>query len=161
MSDVAEALGTNLAPEAAPPPPPTAIEEQLYVMAAGEQFTREQYHSVGWTDAQLLQAGKMTLLERQGASIDLSSPLGLPDSTWVILDDNDDIPPTGLFVGHNGTGFLITTGVPVKVPNHVLQILDDAIMDAPIINPSDKKVMGFRPRPRYTYRRVAAPSLDA
>jgi hypothetical protein len=157
MSDAETLLGSNLEP--APPPPPETIRP-MYAMAQGEQFTRDQYLTAGWTDEQLLQSGKMQVLEAPPAGlagIDLSKPLGMPESTWVILDDNDDIPPTGLFVGHNGTGFLIQTGVPVNVPNHVLQILDDAVMDAPIINPADRKVMGYRPRPRYTYRRVAAP----
>lgn len=162
MSDAAEILGSNIEAPAppAPPPPPETAPAKTYVMAAGETFTREQYIDAGWTDEQLLQAGKMTVLEHAHPGVDLAKPLGMPESTWVILDDNDDIPPTGLFVGHNGTGFLIQTGIPVNVPNHVLQILDDAIMDAPIINPSDKKVMGYRPRPRYTYRRVSAP-VDA
>jgi hypothetical protein len=87
-----------------------------------------------------------------------SAPIGMPESSWIILDDNDDIPPTGLFVGHNGTGFLIATGVPVFVPNHVLGVLDDAVMAAPVLDPSTKKVAGWRERPRYSYRRVAAPA---
>jgi hypothetical protein len=163
MSDADTLLGSNLEasapPPPAPPPPPEAAAP-TYVMAAGEQFNRDQYIAAGWTDEQLLQAGRMTVLELLAPfeGIDLAKPLGMPESTWVILDDNDDIPPTGLFVGHNGTGFLIQTGIPVNVPNHVLQILDDAVMDAPIINPADRKVMGYRPRPRYTYRRVSAPA---
>lgn len=161
MSDAETLLGSNLGPSTpqAPPPPPEA-SAPLFAMAQGEQFTRDQYLEAGWTDEQLLQSGKMTVLELAPGvrGIDLSKPLGMPESSWVILDDNDDIPPTGLFVGHNGTGFLIQTGIPVNVPNHVLQILDDAVMDAPIINPADRKVMGYRPRPRYTYRRVAAPA---
>jgi hypothetical protein len=160
MSEADALLGTNIeAP--APPGHRRLLPKQpapTYVMATGEQFNRDQYLAAGWTDAQLLQSGKMTVLEHAGPGIDLAKPLGMPNSTWVILDDNDDIPPTGLFVGHNGTGFLIQTGIPVNVPNHVLQILDDAVMDAPIINPHDKKVMGYRPRPRYTYRRVSAPA---
>lgn len=125
-------------------------------MAMGEQFTREEYHAVGWTDEQLLAVGKM--LPAQTARIDLEQPIGMPNRVWIVLDDNDDIPPTGLFVGHNGTGFLLATGVPIPVPDYLLGILDDAIMDAPIINPADKKVMGYRPRPRYSYRRVPAPT---
>lgn len=163
MSEADTLLGSNITAPAPPPvapPPPEAAATPAFVMAAGEQFSRDQYLAAGWTDAQLLQSGKMTVLEFAAPGIDLAKPLGMPESTWVILDDNDDIPPTGLFVGHNGTGFLIQTGVPVNVPNHVLQILDDAVMDAPIINPADRKVMGYRPRPRYTYRRVATP-VDA
>lgn len=87
-----------------------------------------------------------------------AAPIGMPEYKWVILDDNDDIPPTGLFVGHNGTGFLIQTGVPARVPLHVLGVLDDAIMDAPVLDPKTRQVIGYRPRPRYTYREVPAPA---
>lgn len=158
MSNEADALGSNIETPA-PPAPPADIAESVYVMASGEQFTREQYHAAGWTDEQLLAAGKMSPFAASG-KIDLSKPLGMPESTWIVLDDNDDIPPTGLFVGHNGTGFLIQTGVPVLVPNHVLGVLDDAIMDAPVIDGASRKIMGYRPRPRYSYRRVSAP-VDA
>lgn len=92
------------------------------------------------------------------ASPAAQAPIGMPDYKWVILDDNDDIPPTGLFVGHNGTGFLIQTGVPARVPVHVLGVLDDAIMDAPVLDPKTRQVIGYRPRPRYTYREVPAPA---
>lgn len=165
MTDAAEALGENLIlpnedDGPTPPPPPQDPGATLYVMAAGEQFTREQYLKAGWTDAQLLQAGKMSILEHPTGGVELKAPIGMPEGRWVILDDNDDIPPTGLYVGHNGTGYLIQTGIPVFVPNHVLAILDDAIMDAPITNPADKKVMGYRPRPRYTYRGVSAPATE-
>jgi hypothetical protein len=161
MSEADTLLGSNLEATAPPPPappPPTEAVTPTYVMAVGEQFTRAQYLEAGWTDPQLLQSGKMTVVEFAAPGIDLTKPLGMPESKWVVLDDNDDIPPTGLFVGHNGTGFLIQTGVPVCVPTYVLQILDDAVMDAPIINPADRKVMGYRPRPRYTYRAVATPA---
>lgn len=147
-------LGSNIAPPPPGPPPPPA--EPRYVMAMGEQFTREEYHAVGWTDEQLLSVGKMVL--ETTARIELEQPLGMPNRVWIVLDDNDDIPPSGLFVGHNGTGFLLGTGVPIPVPDYILGILDDAIMDAPIIDPKDKTVKGYRPRPRYTYRRVPAPT---
>ena len=98
--------------------------------------------------------------DKPSKGIDSKAPRGLPTSSWVVLDDNDDIPPTGLFVGHNGTGFLISTGVPVLVPDHVLKTLDDAVMSAPVMEPGTKKVTGWRDRPRYSYRRVAAPALE-
>lgn len=155
MSDAlppeATVLGSNLDAAAPPPPPP----EPTYEMAMGEQWTREEYHKVGWTDEQLLAVGKMFI---PTARIETKAAIGMPDRVWIVLDDNDDIPPTGLFVGHNGTGFILQTGVPMAVPEFILGILDDAVMDAPIINPSDQKVMGFRPRPRYSYRRVPAPA---
>src|SRR4051812_16620946 len=92
------------------PPPPPKEERVLFAMASDEKFSRQQYLDTGWTDEQLLAAGKMTSI---GSAQILTKGVGMPNSTWVMLDDNDDIPPTGLFVGHNGTGFLIQTGVPV------------------------------------------------
>lgn len=161
-TDTAELLGDNtsdfVVASAAPPAPPTPqAAPQVFVMAKDEVFTREQYHAAGWTDEQLVQAGKMHTIAPP-PSVELTKPLGMPKSKWVQLDDNDDIPPTGLFVGHNGVGFLIQAGMPALVPEHVLGILDDATMDAPVIDPKTRQVIAYRPRPRFTYREVPAPS---
>lgn len=150
MSEVAE-LGTNIS---APPPPPTeAPAHDQYVMALGEQFTREQYHEVGWTDEQLIACGKMIL----APTIETKAAIGMPETVWVVIEEHEDIPPTGLFIGHNGTGFLAQTGIPIPMPRHVLKILDDAIMDAPVTDPKTKQVIGYRPRRRYNYRHVPPP----
>jgi hypothetical protein len=166
-TDTLAALGDNtsdliveeaVASPPGPPAPPAGPAEPIFVMAKDEVFTREQYHAAGWTDEQLVQAGKMLTIALPPAAIELTAPLGMPKSKWVVLDDNDDIPPTGLFVGHNGVGFMLQTGVPAFVPEYVLGILDDAIMDAPVIDPKTRQIIGYRPRPRYTYREVPAPA---
>jgi hypothetical protein len=54
--DQQQVAGAAPAQEQLNPPP---SDEPVYEMAAGETHTREQYHAAGWTDAQLLQAGKM------------------------------------------------------------------------------------------------------
>lgn len=144
-----------------PPPPPlttTEVGTPIFAMAPGELFTRDQYHAAGWTDDQMVQAGKMSVIAPPPAKIDLISPVGMPESKYVVLDDNDDIPPTGLFIGHNGIGFMLQTGVPAMVPTYILDVLDDAVMDAPVIDPRTRQVTGYRPRPRYTYREVPAPA---
>jgi hypothetical protein len=76
---------------------------------------------------------------------------------WIILDDNDDIPPTGLYLGHNGVGHIIKSGEPVFVYDYLIEILDHAIMSAPEINPNTRQVNGYRDRLRYSYRVVPAP----
>ena len=86
-----------------------------------------------------------------------AAPVGMPESVWIILEENDDIPPTGLFIGHNGDSFLIRTGVPLHVPLKILAILDDAIKTVPLTDPVTMRVVGSRDRMRYPYRRVAAP----
>lgn len=83
---------------------------------------------------------------------------GMPERTWIILEDSDDIPPGGLFLGHNGDSFLLTTGEPALVPTKVLGILDAAITTVPIIDPATRRVSGYRDRMKYAYRRVEAPA---
>lgn len=162
MSDILTSppeLGENtgsIVVEPAPQGPPAPPEGPRYVMARGETFSREEYHDVGWTDAQLIAAGRMSVVTVSATAP--VPPIGMPAYKWIVLDDNDDIPPTGLFVGHNGTGFLIQTGVPVRVPVHVLGVLDDAIMDAPVLDLATRQIKGYRPRPRYTYKEVPAPT---
>lgn len=158
-ADIADRIGTNTS-NAVPPPPPAADAAPIFAMAPGELFTRDQYLIAGWTDDQLVQAGKMSVIAPPPARIEFVGPVGMPEGKWITLDDNDDIPPTGLFIGHNGVGFMLQTGVPAYVPNYVLGVLDDAIMDAPVIDNKTRQVIGYRPRPRYTYREVPAP-VDA
>lgn len=82
---------------------------------------------------------------------------GMPKRVWIILEESDDIPPTGLFVSHNGNPYLIKTGEPVHVPEFLLDILDHAITTVAITDPTTRRVVGHRDRMRYSYRRVAAP----
>lgn len=70
----------------------------------------------------------------------------------IILEDNPDIPPTGLFIGHNGNSFMIRTGVEVDVPEPLLEILDRAITSVPIVNSHSLQVMGSRQKQRFAYR---------
>ena len=72
----------------------------------------------------------------------------------IVLEEVDDIPPTGLFVSHNGNPYMISPGEPVDVPDFILEILDHATMSAPLVDRTTQKVLGYRDRMRYPYRRV-------
>lgn len=72
----------------------------------------------------------------------------------IVLEENEDIPPTGLFLGHNGRGFLLQPGQPVDIPRELLGILDNAVMSQPQLDPTTKTIVGYRDRLRYPYRRL-------
>jgi len=79
---------------------------------------------------------------------------GLPETVRVILNEDDAIPPTGLFVGFNGRGYLIQPNQEVDLPLGVLEILDNAIHSVPKIDPLSRRVVDYASRPRFTYQTV-------
>lgn len=83
-----------------------------------------------------------------------SAAEGMPARVKIILDENPDIPPTGLFIGHNGTSYVIRPGEEVEVPSHILSILDTAVISVPQTDPQTMQVVAYRDRPKYPYRRV-------
>lgn len=105
------------------------------------------------------QLGNNTGGDTQSPKVSKKAPVGMPDRTWIILEDNDDIPPTGLMVGHNGTSYLIVPGEPVHVPNFIIEILENAVTSHPVTDRNTKRVVGHRSRMRFPYRRVAAPEI--
>src|SRR5690348_2342401 len=82
------------------------------------------------------------------------------ERTWIVLEENDEIPPSGQFIGHNGTGYLLKPGEPAHVPNHIIEILDHAVTSMPVLDPTTKQVVGHRDKMRFPYRRVAAPEVQ-
>lgn len=79
---------------------------------------------------------------------------GMPRMTRIILDESDEIPPTGLYLGHNGRGYMILPSVEVDVPDFLLEVLDHARKTVPVIDRQTRQIIGWRERPRYPYRRV-------
>lgn len=86
---------------------------------------------------------------------------GMPERVWIQLEENEEIPPTGLFVGHNGQSYLLKPSEPINVPSFVLEKLDHAVLTMPVVDPTTKRVIGHRERMRFPYRRVSAPESDA
>ena len=96
-------------------------------------------------------------LEEQLAAPDKPTPIPVRTAAVVkiVLEDNEFIPPTGLFVGVNGKSYLIRSGVPVMVNPGILDVLDHAIMSVAVRDPQTLQVIGHRERQRYPYKRIA------
>lgn len=71
--------------------------------------------------------------------------------TRIILEENDQIGPSGQFFGADGKGYMLRPGEEALVPDSILNILDCAVMSVPILD-NGQTVIGFRDRLRFPYR---------
>lgn len=71
----------------------------------------------------------------------------------IILAKNDDVPPSGLFIGHNGTGYQLKPGKPADVPEFLLDVLDNAVVKRPIVS-DNGRITGYEDSPRFPYQVV-------
>jgi len=72
----------------------------------------------------------------------------------ILLEESEEIPPSGLFIGVNDKSYLLQPGEPVDVPQGVVDVLENAVMSTPRIDPQSKRVVGYRDRLRYPFRRL-------
>ena len=72
----------------------------------------------------------------------------------ILLEESDDIPPSGLFLGHNGNTYMIRPGMEVDIPLFLKEVLDHAVITVPQIDPVTKGIVGWRSRQKYAYRVV-------
>lgn len=100
----------------------------------------------------------VTAAERE-KTVDAQGPAPLSKSikrVWIQLEDSDEIPPTGQFIGANGRSYMIRPGEPVLVPEEVIEVLQDAVMSVPVMD-NNNNVSGYRDRLRFPFRFVRAP----
>lgn len=74
----------------------------------------------------------------------------------ILLEENDQIPSSGLPLGHNGKTYLLRPGEEVDVPMEIVNILNNAVESTPQVDPQTKQVIGYRDRLRYSYRVVSS-----
>lgn len=80
-------------------------------------------------------------------------PQTKPRMRKIILDPHEDIPSRGgLYVGYNGRQFLLPTNRAILVPQGVVEVLDNAVLDVPVRDPDTLKLVGSRPAKRFQYR---------
>ena len=80
-----------------------------------------------------------------------AKPVGMPTTIRVRIEENPAIPPSGLFVGLNGRGYLIRPGEEVNLPVGVVEVLKNAVESAPVLKAGTNQIIGFRPRMRYPF----------
>ena len=73
------------------------------------------------------------------------------DYVKIMLEDTDKIPPTGQFFGVNGRTFMLRAGEEARVPQGIIDILDNAVEMHPIKDGLNR-VVGYRNRHRFPYR---------
>lgn len=71
----------------------------------------------------------------------------------IILEENDNIPPTGQFFGVQGKGYYLRAGEVADVPMSLINILNTAVMSVPNKDQGDR-VVGYRDKLRFPYRLV-------
>lgn len=70
----------------------------------------------------------------------------------IVLEENDEVPPTGLFLSVNGVGYVLRPGEEADVPEYLLEVLDHAVTSSPRTN--DERIVGYKDRSRFPYRIV-------
>jgi hypothetical protein len=104
------------------------------------------------TDAAQALAGDDTTFEIKAEKPKKAAPAKAAErKVKILLEDNEQVPPGGQFIQHNGRSFLIQPGHEVEVPIGVLDVLDHAVMSVPIVD-GGQTVIGYRDRLRFPYR---------
>lgn len=73
----------------------------------------------------------------------------------IILEENDQIPPTGQYFGVQGRGYVLRAGEEADVPMLIVDILNNAVQDIPVKDQGDR-IIGYRSRLRFPYRIINA-----
>lgn len=92
------------------------------------------------------------ILKEIGSNIGEAKPVlkTKPKTIKLILEENENIPPTGQFFGINGVSFVLRPGEVAVVPWGIKEILDNAVENTPVRDGSNR-VIGTRKKLRYPY----------
>lgn len=136
-------LGSNIQP----------IDAEALADAMGSKpEAAESIHDIQSVDPTTL-AAAIAYVRAQTKENVAPAPQTVPRMRKIILDPHDDIPANGgLYVGYNGRQFLLPTNRAVLVPQGVISVLDDAVLQVAVRDPDTMKFIGSRPAKRFQYR---------
>jgi hypothetical protein len=90
----------------------------------------------------------------RAAAAEKAPPSQPPGRVRIMLEENDNIPPCGQFFGVNGATFILRPGMEASVPQGLVDILNNAVMEVPVVDPMTRQVIGWRKKTRYPYRLI-------
>lgn len=79
---------------------------------------------------------------------------------WIVLEDNDEIPPGGQFIQVDGVPYLLRSGERALVPVGLVDVLDHAIKSVPVCD-ENRNIVAYKDRLRFSYRVVRDRDLPA
>ena len=68
----------------------------------------------------------------------------------ILLEENDEVPPTGLFLSVNGVGYVLRAGEEAEVPEFLLDVLRHAETSVP--RTEGDRVVGYKNKSRFPFR---------
>jgi hypothetical protein len=83
-----------------------------------------------------------------------SKKVAAEETMTIVLEENDNIPPTGQFIAVNGRSWMLRPGEPAEVPISLVNVLENAVQDVPQVDPITKQIVGYRKKLRFPYRQV-------
>ncbi len=133
--------------------PPDAEELGAAVEALGAARPKDPGSAARTIDPETLAAAIAYVQAQASAAKKVDAPRTAPRLRKIILDPHEDIPSNGgLYIGYNGNQFLLPTNRPVLVPQGVVNVLDDAILQVAVRDPDTLRYLTSRPAKRFQYR---------
>lgn len=146
-----------------------AVPDEFRMPAGGAPTPEEMAQFREWQASLLAQTAAQSVLDTEtGAQVE-ALPLAASEQrtsisesgrapkvaasgrVWIVLDDNDEIPPGGQFIGINGVGYKLMAGIEAFVPKAICEVLDQAVKSIPVQDPITHQVIGWKSRKRFPY----------
>lgn len=138
---LADALGSNLGES-------NEVPEEFRPASAAQEQAQEQEQEQEQSPVKATKAAKLK------KEVPPEHAVKAQDRLWIVLEDNDDIPPGGQFIGVDGAAFMLKPNIEAWVPVGLCDVLDAAVKSVPIQDDVTRQITGWKNRLRFPYRIV-------